>query len=849
MKRLLTLSFCLLGASAVLRGQTTTPVPDGTLFPTQNSARVNGVKVQVAPDGAVWFLESSADIIARLKDGVMKQWQIRPSNQLGANPVEFELDGDLVWFIESGESQIPSGTSAYARLDTTNGQLTEWVIPGTIPAAFYRTPDRMSVWLPQSAAVLQHFTCSLDETSIADCPTDKLKVTNYRSLATYAYADMVVAPDGAFWLADFGDNRIVRWVPGADTETSWTFYPISGGRLNPAQIELDADGTLWMAQRSANRIDHFDPVSGKLYSYANITAPIHFDIFQRRLYIASITAKSQVTVLDPNLAHVTAITQLTPLTVAVGNSVPTRAVTVRNSTIVPTEFTSAPAPISATDFAVTNPTANAGLLTTAFPSSNSYGISVVGGRLWVGTDGKLAVLNLQTIGGTTDVSVPMATALAGASDSKIRIDVTVSNGGTAAFSGQALYLYSPAAQTPRTTFTLAPGATSLLADTFGNLVDTSTLLNGPVRIGATTGSAADLTATVRSVRVLPDGGTFGYLFPADSATTSLAKDSTTTLFTGALASEVSILNLYSLVDAKATLSLYAPDGTLRGTQDFLVAKNASLSFNPAASAFGLSAEPGDAVRVAVTDGSLQSSVLVFDAGTTDIAPSLPAAATTASVLPWIGSYTTGDRSVASDLYLSNSASDASADVTLTYYGVGSTGPPPLATLTLSPLETRAIPDVLSALFGISAGQGALALSSNAPIAASARLATRVATGDYGTFANALDASAGVTGGGSAFAIGLPQTATRTGLLLLYNAGSAGSVTVTGFRADGSVAGQLAVPLGDHAAGVVNEVFASLGVTSQTAGRVRVDVPAGMNVFGWAAATDNPTGDIDITPLQ
>jgi sugar lactone lactonase YvrE len=836
MKLRLTLSFCLLAASAGLRAQTTTNVPEGVLTPTQNSARANGVNIQVASDGAVWFLESSADIIARYKDGVIRQWQIRPTDQLGANPVDFELDGDVVWFIESGQSQIQAGACAYAKLDTSTNQLTEWVVQGTIPAAFYRAPDGL-VWLPQSAAILQSLNL------------DTLEVVNYRSPLTYAYADMVVAPDGAFWLADFGDNRIVRWVPGAETETSWTFYPLSGGRLNPSQISLDTDGTLWLSQRSANRMDHFDPVSNKLFSYPNIVAPIHFEIFQRSLYITSIASKSQVTVLDPNLALISAVTEITPQTLNVGSSLSTRPVTIRNNTIVPTDFTPTPVPISPSDFTVTNPGTTAGLLTTTFPSTNTYGITVVGGRLWVGTDGNLATLNLQAIGLPTDVSVPMATTLAGPADSKIRIDTTVSNRGTGGLGGQSVYLYSNGVFNPRTTYTLAANATSLIADTFGNLSSTSTLLNGPVRLGTTSGSAGDLAATVRSLRVLPDGGTFGYLFPTLSATTSLQKDSTTTLFTGALGSEVSILNLYSLVDAKATLSLFAPDGTLRGTQDFDVAKNGSLSFNPAASAFGVPAEPGDTVGVAVTQGTLQSSVLVFDAGTTDVFPSLPAAASTASVLPWVGSYAAGDRSFASDLYLSNTAADASAVVTLTYYGVGASGTPPVATVTLAALETQAITDVLLTEFGISAGQGALALSSTAPVAASARLATRVEIGDYGTFANAIDAATGVTGGESAYAVGLPETTTRTGLLLLYNAGSAGTVTVTGFKADGSSAGTLSVALGSHAAGVVNSVFASLGVTNQAAGRVRVDVPAGMNVFGWAAATDTVTGDIDITPLQ
>src|SRR5512142_633572 len=96
--RFLALAGCLLAVAIPLRAQSTN-VPGGILYPTQNSARINGADIIVAPDGAVWFLESSADIIARFKDGNIRQWQIRPTSQLGANPVRFQLDGDVVWFI------------------------------------------------------------------------------------------------------------------------------------------------------------------------------------------------------------------------------------------------------------------------------------------------------------------------------------------------------------------------------------------------------------------------------------------------------------------------------------------------------------------------------------------------------------------------------------------------------------------------------------------------------------------------------------------------------------------------------------------------------------------------------
>ena len=841
--RLPALAACLLVTASSLRAQTTT-IPAGIQFPTQNSARVNGANIQVAPDGAVWFLESSADIIARLKDGVMRQWQIRPTDQLGANPVKLEVDGDLVWFIESGESQIPSGTSAFARLDTTTGALTEWVVPGTIPATFYRAPDGL-VWLPQTAAVLQSLNL------------DTLELVNYRSANTYSYADMVVAPDGAFWLADFGDNRIVRWMPGDTTETSWLFFPLSSGRLNPSQIALDADGRLWITMRSADQVDQFDPATGNLYSYTGITAPIHFEIVQGRLYVSSIGTTSSVSVLDPQLAVVTGVTAITPGTLTVGcttSGTPTAscgpseraAVYVRESVIVPTDFTSAPTTIDPGSITTASAGAAGGILVTTFPSSNTYGITVVGGRVWTGTDGTLTALNLQTIGDAADQSVPMATSLAGPADSKVRIDVTLSNKGGGSLGGSAYYLFSPGSFAPKLTYAVAAGGTSFVKDAFGNVASTSTLTNGPVRLDSTTG-AADLLASVRSLRVLPDGGTFGYLLPAESAAASLAQGSTTTLFTGADSGHVSILNLYSLNDAKATLSLFAPDGTLRGSRDFDIVKNASLSYNPAASAFGVAPEPGDAIRVQVTNGTLQTSALVFDPGTIDVLPSLPAVASTKLVLPWVGAYVNGDRSFASDLYVSNPSADTAASVQLAFYGTGIPGAMATATLSLAPQQTLAIPGALDAVFGIPSAQGAITLDANTPIAASALIATHVAAGDYGTFASALDGSVGVSDG-SALAIGLPETATRSGLLPLFNTGAPGDVTITGFTSSGAPAGSLTVHLDTNEAAVVGPVFAALGVATQDAGRVRIDVPAGMRVFGWNAATDNVTGDIDLTPI-
>ncbi|HKD12130.1 MAG TPA: hypothetical protein VKE50_08640, partial [Thermoanaerobaculia bacterium] len=439
----------LLGATAGLSGQTVvTTVSSGSTWTTENSRAVSGVRVRPMPDGTVWFLIPSNDRIVQLQtDGVtFKQWQIRDDKNLGANPVDFQIDGNFIWFIENGESLIDAGFSALGRLDTTTGALREWVVPGSKPGNFWRAPDGHTIWIPQTNGRLQ----SLDLTT--------LQVVDYRSSSadgktfTFAYADMVPGPDGALWLVDFGNNRIVRYVPGEATETSWTFYDPNTGRLNPSQMAFDDQGMLWISMFAGRTVDRFDPATGELDSYFGFSSPVHFDIFDRRLYVAEATGSSGlVTVLDPALA-VPAAATLTSQTLDVKSVVNALAATTRDTTITPTNYTSTVANFAATDLVVTSPAS--GLLTTTFPHTDAFGISAQGGLVWTGSGGFLVRLTLNSIGQAADLTVPFAAEFGVSPGARITADLTLYNKGSATISGDALLLNSPAAFPPRTTFSV-----------------------------------------------------------------------------------------------------------------------------------------------------------------------------------------------------------------------------------------------------------------------------------------------------------------------------------------------------------------------------------------------------------
>src|SRR6185369_474737 len=130
----------------------------------------------------------------------------------------------------------------------------------------------------------------------------------------------------------------------------------------------------------------------------------------------------------------------------------------------------------------------------------------------------------------------------------------------------------------------------------------------------------------------------------------------------------------------------------------------------------------------------------------------PVAATRDAVIPNLGTLVgLGDTSFVSDLLLANTDRANPANVSVSYFPAGSTGAPQVATLTLAPGASRTIADVLGTLFAVAAGQGALQVSSDAPVAVSTRIAARKAEGDYATYAAALDGGEAVAGGNTATA--------------------------------------------------------------------------------------------------
>ena len=270
-------------------------------------------------------------------------------------------------------------------------------------------------------------------------------------------------------------------------------------------------------------MERFNPATGEITEYPGFTAPIHFDIFAGRVYVSEApAAKGRVVVLDPLFAGRTTVS-LTSETLTVGAS--------------PNKLKGAHSRLDHRPDRLYRPAANPrdrgpddhrrrpGLLRTQYALTNAYGIAVAGGVVWVGADGALQRLVLQTIGTASDLTTPVAVAF-GIAGPRIETDITLYNRGSAPIAGDILFLYSPAAFAAKTSFTVAPGETQTISDALKGASSDFAALFGPIRLMVTSGEAGDLAATVRSYRALDDGSSFGFAIPALSLGDTLGAGAT-----------------------------------------------------------------------------------------------------------------------------------------------------------------------------------------------------------------------------------------------------------------------------------------------------------------------------------
>ncbi len=784
----------------------------------------------IPSDGGLWLLESNADRIAFFKNDVVTEWPIRlktypnPYRSIGANPADFELDGTTIWFIENGTSGVDLLESVFAKLDTVTNQLTEWIVPISKPAGFVREPDG-TVWIAMSQGTLLRLHL------------DTLAIETYRGPNTSAYSGIVAGPGGFLYLTDFGNSRIVRVDPSALpilTEVAWQMFDPSTARAEPTQPTLDGAGNVFVAEDvSGGAIGRLNLSTGEYDRFGArfLLHPTHFFLQGSFVYAVETDpagGDGRFVIIDMSTATVNKI-QTTPVpNTLVQPKVPSPPAVLRSFTVIPDTFTSSDSQPDGVIVA-SAPTTGVSRFTlpsgTVLPTSTSYSIAPVGGKVVAGVRGALVEFTLLPAAPTTDLVVPLAV---NAANGKIQTDFVAFDAKTPHGNLTATFFSSPAPPSSAKSYPVALNATLSVPNALGA---------GQLNVGSAFGSllfspgaldTGNYQAATRSYAVRPDGGTYGFSLPAQPVDSGLTAGSTAVLFLGTRADEISIFGLYSAVGATGVATLRGPDGAVRGTYSFFLPANNRQEFNPAFSAFGASAELGDTITFDVSSGFVTPYSSLFER-TGDLAVATPSFPAGHFAAPVAGSGATASGTVVTDLLFANPNPQPVA-LTVTFYPFGG-GAPEVSTLVVPPGGgTAEVPYEDPSL-----GFGAVGVIASAPVEALARFAKRTPDGDFATTVPLISSASGT----GRFLVSSDGRLRRN--LYALNAGTPGTLTVRVLDAAGTVKVTQQYPIGSFQPLVVPNIGVSI---AGVGGRIEYSSSAGTSIYAWLTATDSVTADAE-----
>src|SRR5512142_2197644 len=425
----------------------------------------NGPRL-IPSNGGIWFLESNADRIAFFLNNTITEWPIRshgysdPFRSIGANPSDFELDGTDIWFVENGTSGIDLNESVFAKLDTVTNQMTEWILPVAKPAGFVREPDG-TVWIAMSQGALLH----------VDLNT--LAIQSYRGPNSFAYSGIVAGPDGDFYLTDFGNNRIVKVDPTTLVETAWQPFNPAVTHSEPTQPTLDGAGNVYVAEVVAGgSIARLNLATGQYdrFGAGYLLDPTHFFLSGNFIYAVETDPSGgdgRFVVIDKNVAPTVTI-QTNPVTdTLVPPKTPVVAAKVRTTTLVPVTFASAD---DSPDSSIVTATPKPGITRFTLPSGNllptstSYSILPVGGKIVSGVRGALVEFTLLPPGNPTDLVVPLAIS---SKSGAIRTDFTLYDGTAPTGAVIASFFSTPVPPPPSKAYAVGPSTTLTVPDALG----------------------------------------------------------------------------------------------------------------------------------------------------------------------------------------------------------------------------------------------------------------------------------------------------------------------------------------------------------------------------------------------
>jgi virginiamycin B lyase len=181
-------------------------------------------RLAVAPDGSVWFAESTAFSITRLKDGKLDRHEFK-SLRGGPYGVAVGADGTVWATLQSGNQLLSIAP---------NGDMTEHDMPTPSAAPTDVAVDpKGGVWVVEFSAnkIAQYANGKFTEYALTD--------------GKRAPSGIAVTPDGTVWFGVLGGGVIGKLKDG-----QITYVPLPRPNARPYSLAADAKGGVWYADIS-----------------------------------------------------------------------------------------------------------------------------------------------------------------------------------------------------------------------------------------------------------------------------------------------------------------------------------------------------------------------------------------------------------------------------------------------------------------------------------------------------------------------------------------------------------------------------------------------------------------------
>jgi len=188
--------------------------------------------IAAAHDGTIWFTIDLANAIGRIRNGKVERLIEHQGN---LEPIGIAVDAQgAAWYTDAQAKEVtrvlPSGEMTSIALQTPVARL------GHIAAA----PDG-SVWFSEATA----YSIS----RIKDGKLERHVIDSIRALPL----GVAVAPDNTVWATLQGSNQLLHIAPGGEMKA---FDIPTRGSL-PADVAVDANGTVWFLEFRGNKIGRF----------------------------------------------------------------------------------------------------------------------------------------------------------------------------------------------------------------------------------------------------------------------------------------------------------------------------------------------------------------------------------------------------------------------------------------------------------------------------------------------------------------------------------------------------------------------------------------------------------------